>query len=98
MTDDIVASSESAVRQDMLPLAHDDRDLLHGIEHEHRPKFPSLTRLTDFARLQQGQYVLQYGNGKDWFSVHPLLREELGRKAARERLDSEAPATPEDPS
>ena len=62
----------------MLPLADDDRDWLCRIEHEHGAALPSLDELPGFARLQQGKYILQYRNGEDWFSVHPLRREELG--------------------
>lgn len=76
--DAAIESAEDAVRRDMLPLADDDREWLRRIEHEHDTALPSLSKLPDFARLQQGKYVLQYRNGEDWFAVHPLLREELG--------------------
>jgi hypothetical protein len=76
--DAVIEGAEDAVRRDMLPIADNDRDWLCRIEHEHRPGLPSLDQLPDFARLQQGKYVLHYRNGEDWYAVHPLLREELG--------------------
>lgn len=76
--DAVLEAAEDAVRRDMLPIADDDRAWLAKIEHSHRPCLPSLDQLPEFARLQQGKYVLQYRNGDDWYAVHPLLREELG--------------------
>src|SRR5690606_31668453 len=76
--DEIVKNAEDAVRSDMLPIAKDDREWLRAIENAHDTELPSLNKLPEFARLQQGKYVLQYRNGVDRFAVHPLLREELG--------------------
>lgn len=78
LPDTVIKHAEDAVRRDMLPIAHDDRDWLKKIAHSHEAELPNLDRLPEFARLQQGRYILQYRNGEDWFSVHPLLREELG--------------------
>jgi hypothetical protein len=77
-TDDLLRRAEDAVRSDMPVIADDDRAWLRRIEHDHQPGLPSLAKLPDFARLQQGGYVLQYRNGEDWFAVHPLLRKGLG--------------------
>ena len=74
----VIEDAEDAVRRDMLPIAHDDRAWLAKIAHSHRPELPSLDKLPEFARLQQGKYVLQYRSGEDWYAVHPLLRQELG--------------------
>lgn len=76
--DEVLRRAEDAVRSDMPVIADDDRAWLRRIEHEHRPGLPSLAKIPDFARLQQGGYVLQYRNGEDWHAVHPLLRKELG--------------------
>lgn len=75
---DIMTSAENAVRDDMLPLAEDDRKWLREIDCEHDAKLASLDKLPGFARLQQGKYVLSYRNGEMWYAVHPLLRKELG--------------------
>ena len=75
--DEVLADSEDAVRSDMLPIAADDRDWLARIMFSHQPELPSLDALPDFARLQQGKYVLHYRNGKDWYDVHPLLHQQV---------------------
>ena len=72
--DEILTDAEDAVRSDMLPIADDDRGWLARIQANHYPNLPSLDQLPEFARLQQGKYVLQYRNGGDWYDVHPLLR------------------------
>lgn len=78
LSDAVLRDTEDAVRSDMLPIAADDRAWLARIMASHKPELPSLDELPDFARLQQGKYILQYRNGDDWFDVHPLLRREVG--------------------
>lgn len=78
VTDAVLADAEDAVRNDMQPIAADDRAWLARIMASHETELPSLDALPDFARLQQGKYVLHYRNGKDWCDVHPLLRQEVG--------------------
>lgn len=80
LTDAVLRDTEDAVRSDMLPIAADDRAWLSKIMASHKPELPSLDELPDFARLQQGKYVLQYRNGDDWYDVHPLLRREVNQK------------------
>lgn len=77
LPDSAIDDAENAVRGDMLPIAADDRAWLTKIGHSHKPELESLDRLPDFARLQQGKYVLRYRNGHDWYDVHPLLKQEL---------------------
>jgi hypothetical protein len=78
LPDAVIEHAEDGVRSDMLPIALDDREWLRKIAHSHEPELPNLDKLPEFARLQQGRYILQYRNGEDWYAVHPLLREELG--------------------
>jgi hypothetical protein len=73
----LITDAEDAVRNDMLPIADDDRDWLRRIMASHKPELPSLDVLPDFARLQEGKYLLHYRNGEDWYDVHPLLRAEV---------------------
>lgn len=78
LPDKVIAHAEDAVRRDMLPIALNDREWLVKIAKSHAAELPDLERLPEFARLQEGNYVLQYRNGEDWYAVHPLLRQELG--------------------
>lgn len=77
LPDAYINDAEDAVRVDMLPIADDDRAWLAKISASHKPELPSLDKLPDFARLQEGKYLLHYRNGEDWYDVHPLLREEI---------------------
>lgn len=78
LPDAVIKHAEDAVRSDMLPITANDREWLLKIAYSHEAELPSLDKLPEFARLQEGKYVLQYRNGEDWYAVHPLLREELG--------------------
>jgi hypothetical protein len=75
--DALITDAEDAVRNDMLPIADDDRNWLRRIMASHKPELPSLDALPDFARLQEGKYLLHYRNGEDWYDIHPLLRAEV---------------------
>jgi hypothetical protein len=79
--DALITDAEDAVRNDMLPIADDDRGWLRKIMTSHKPELPSLDVLPDFARLQEGKYLLHYRNGEDWYDVHPLLRAEVSTGA-----------------
>jgi hypothetical protein len=73
LPDKVIASAESALRNDM-PLALDDKEWLSKIQRSHERELGSQDRLPIFARLTEGKYILNYRNGDDWFDVHPLLR------------------------
>jgi hypothetical protein len=77
VSDTLITDAEDAVRGDMLPIADDDRIWLRKITTSHNAELPSLDALPDFARLQEGKYLLHYRNGEDWYDVHPLLRAEV---------------------
>ncbi|MGB8843884.1 MAG: hypothetical protein WCC64_22765 [Aliidongia sp.] len=79
----VIENAEDAVRADMVPIAGDDRKWLAKIMASHRHEMAERGELADFARLQQGKYVLQYRNGEDWYDVHPLLRAEVTADGAR---------------
>lgn len=74
LPDAVLASAESALRNDM-PLARDDKQVLARVLEKHDRQLESLDKLPDFARLTEGKYILNYRNGDDWFDVHPLLRD-----------------------
>jgi hypothetical protein len=77
VSDDLITDAENAVRKDMLPIADNDREWLRRIISSHKAELASLDALPDFARLQEGKYLLHYRNGEDWYDVHPLLRAEV---------------------
>jgi len=74
LPDKVIEDAENDLRNDM-PLAHDDKIWLKKIQASHERELDSLDKLPDFARLTESKYILNYRNGKDWFDVHPLLRD-----------------------
>jgi hypothetical protein len=85
VSDALITDAEDAVRGDMLPIADNDRAWLRKITASHKPELPSLDELPDFARLQEGKYLLHYRNGEDWYDVHPLLRSEVSAGGNEQR-------------
>jgi hypothetical protein len=83
--DELITDAENAVRNDMLPIAENDREWLLRIMTTHKPGLPSLDALPDFARLQEGKYLLHYRNGEDWYDVHPLLHAEVNGDGTGQR-------------
>jgi hypothetical protein len=77
--DELIKSAEDEVRRDMALIAENDRAWLAKIMYSHDHELDDLDKLADFARLQQGKYVLQYQNGEDWYDIHPLLRDKVSK-------------------
>lgn len=80
LPDAVISGAESDLFNDM-PLARDDKEWLKKIQNSHERELDNLDRLPDFARLTEGKYILNYRNGKDWFDVHPLLRDIVSKSA-----------------
>lgn len=85
----IVDDAEHMVRNDMMPIAHNDLDWLKRISQSHQHELTEIGKLQVLARFLESKYVLNYRNGEDWYDVHPLLRE---------IVDAHAPATPATPA
>ena len=64
--DALIDDAENAVRNDMLPIADDDRGWLRKIMTSHKPELESLDKLPDFARLQGKTSVL--GMLRQWLA------------------------------
>lgn len=81
--DRLIADAESDLRNDM-PIADADRIWLARVAQSHDTGLESIDKLPDFARLQEGKYLLHYRNGDDWYDVHPLLRHEVSGGGRRQ--------------
>ena len=75
VSDLLIIEAEHKLINDMGPIPHDHRAWLAKIMESHEPELADLDALPDFARFLSGKRVLQYRNGKDWYDVHPLLRD-----------------------
>ncbi len=85
VTDEVLTASIQKVRSDFLPIAQDDAIWLSNIGKERATalqtkKAEEVTRLT---RLLDTHFVLYLKNGKEWYDVHPLIREEVELIAAK---------------
>ena len=72
----------SAVRSGFGEVAQDDAQWLATIARTRQVTLPSRTRLPDLARFFDTHLVLCYRNGREWYDVHPLIREQVEGLAA----------------
>ena len=72
---DGVAHVETAARAEMLPIPADQLDWLKRISASHDTCLQSDDKLPLLAHFLDNRLVMNYRNGKDWYDVHPLLRE-----------------------
>lgn len=75
----VIAHAESLVRNDMLPIAEDDKAWLKRITQTFESAHKSIDKLPTLARYFEGKLVLNYRNGEDWYDVHPLLRDMIDK-------------------
>lgn len=86
VTEDAIQSAITAVRGNYLPIAIDDAKWLNEIEHVRDTVLPntdpaSVNRLTRFLDTH---FVLYFTNGKEWYDIHPLIRDEVAAIVARD--------------
>jgi hypothetical protein len=89
-----VATRELAmheIRNSYLPVAHQDALWLNRIRQSGSTELPEGRRLHELARFFDTHLVLTYRNGDEWWSVHPLLAEQIEQQAKSYRPD-DAPA------
>lgn len=82
--DATVTAAIQAVRNSMLPLADDERDLLRRVAVSHELPLGSQHDWDAVAPLLDQYFVLGYQNGEIWYDVHPLLHGEINSDLAVE--------------
>ena len=75
--EDTVTAAIEQVRNDLLPVADDQKELLRRVAAQHDVPLASQQDWTVIATLFDRHFVLGYQNGKPWYDVHPLLADEL---------------------
>ena len=90
VTPDLVADAINAARRDFLPIAQDDAKWLADIAEVRATALPSTEAVpvNRLARFLDSHFVLYFVNGKEWYDIHPLIREEVAdvvRAVAAER-------------
>ncbi len=65
------------VRNGMLPIADDERELLRRVARDQDVPLSTQERWDVASRLLDQHFVLGYQNGDTWYDVHPLLADEI---------------------
>jgi len=76
---DIVSAAITSVQRNFLPIAIDDARWLHDIGRLRMAALPS-ARPEDVSRLTRfldTRFVLYLMNGKEWYDLHPMIRDEV---------------------
>ena len=79
--DQMVTFVEQQLRGEITPLVADDARLLARIHATKTAALDTMDDLPRFARLLDGNLIMNYRNGEPWYDVHPLLLEEIQRYA-----------------
>ncbi len=82
----IVELAEDEIRNSYLPISYEDAKWLGRVSASHRAEIASSDGLRELSRLFDNHLVLCYRNGKEWYSVHPLVEPmaiEIAEAAAR---------------
>jgi hypothetical protein len=79
---DVVDRALATARNESLPIADDDARWLARIADQHEVALPDVGHLADLARFLDTHLVLCYRNGREWYDVHPLIRDTVVDQAA----------------
>jgi hypothetical protein len=85
--EEIIERAIEQIRSESLPIPDSDARWLARIVETHEASLESIGNLATFARFLDTHVVLCYRNGTEWYDVHPLIREEVVRQAARLSAD-----------
>jgi hypothetical protein len=92
VTEDAIVNAITAVRGNYLPIAIDDAKWLNEIEHVRDTVLPNTSpaNVNRLTRFLDTHFVLYFTNGKEWYDIHPLIRDEVAeivkRDAARKAV------------
>ncbi len=79
VTESLIDDAINAARRDFLPIAQDDAKWLADIARVRATALPSTdaTPVNRLTRFLDSHFVLYFINGKEWYDIHPLIREEV---------------------
>jgi hypothetical protein len=79
VTPGVMTDAINAARRDFLPIAQDDAKWLADIARVRATALPSTESgpVNRLARFLDSHFVLYFVNGKEWYDIHPLIREEV---------------------
>lgn len=67
------------LRADYLPISHEDCQWLARVALSHEAELPAHKDIPSLSRLFDNHLLLCYRNGEEWYDLHPLIRDEVGR-------------------
>jgi hypothetical protein len=75
----VVETVINAARSDFLPIAIDDAKWLNAIARARSTALPSIEAgpVNRLTRFLDNHFVLYFTNAKDWYDIHPLIRDEV---------------------
>ena len=73
----VLVSAKNRLRNDMLPIAEDDKRWLKRITKTYGACLGSQSQLPTLARFFDTKLVLNYLNGEEWYDIHPLIRTDI---------------------
>jgi hypothetical protein len=75
----VVESAISGARSDLLPIAIEDAEWLDRIAQARSTALPSIEAgpVNRLTRFLDNHLVLYFTNAKEWYDIHPLIREEV---------------------
>lgn len=76
-TRDDIDRSIAAIRSQYLPISLEDAKWLDAISKTRRTDLEKLDDLKRLVRFLDAHLVLYLVNGKEWYDIHPLIREEV---------------------
>jgi hypothetical protein len=79
VTSSLINEAINAARRDFLPIAQDDAKWLADIARVRATALPSTDAapVNRLARFLDSHFVLYFVNGKEWYDIHPLIRDEV---------------------
>ncbi|MCC6555699.1 MAG: hypothetical protein IT372_22280 [Polyangiaceae bacterium] len=106
VTPGIVSGAIDAIRAEFIPIADIDLAPLARVAARHELSLEEPGQIHDLSRWSRGHLVIQYRNGREWYDVHPLVRDivldrarVLAESAEQARTDTPAiePVSPSSP-
>ena len=84
------------IRNEYLKISDQDAIWLDRVARTHRAAFKDGEQLPELARFLDTLQILVYHNDREWYDVHPLIREEVERIVEELRESGEAAETNDD--
>lgn len=92
LTERVINAAIINVRSNLLPVSIESARWLHLIEQTRTPSMPdeSSESVSKMTRFIDTHLVLYLMNGKEWYDIHPLIREEVADIIARHGATAES--------